>query len=33
MLRKWVEIKGFIHVGTKKYGFFPFTCGYMETDL
>lgn len=33
VLRKWYEGKGFIHVGTKKVDFFPFTCGYMEMDL
>ncbi len=20
----------FVHTGTKKFDFFPFTCGYME---
>ena len=24
---------GFKHIGTKKFDFFPFTCGYMEKDL
>ena len=33
VLRKWYEGKGFVHVGTQKYDFFPFTCGYMEADL
>lgn len=33
ILRKWYEAKGFIHIGTKKFDFFPFTCGYMERDL
>ena len=32
-LRKWYEDNGFVHVGTKKYDFFPFTCGYMERNL
>ena len=32
-LRKWYEKLGFIHTGTKKYDFFPFTCGYMEKIL
>lgn len=32
-LRKWYETYGFIHVGTQKFDFFPFTCGYMEKDL
>ncbi len=33
VLRKWYEDKGFIHTGTIKYSFFPFTCGYMEKKL
>lgn len=33
VLRKWYEKNRFIHTGTEKYDFFPFTCGYMETDL
>lgn len=24
---------GVVHVGTKKFEFFPFTCGYMEKIL
>ncbi len=32
-LRKWYESKGFMHTGTKKFDFFPFTCGYMEKAL
>ncbi|MDE5858956.1 MAG: GNAT family N-acetyltransferase [Oscillospiraceae bacterium] len=32
-LRKWYENHGFIHTGTEKLDFFPFTCGYMEIDL
>lgn len=32
ILRKWYE-DNFIHIGTKKFDFFPFTCGYMERDL
>ena len=32
-LRKWYESKGFLHLGTKKFDFFPFTCGYMEKNL
>ncbi len=24
---------GFIHTGTKKFDFFPFTCVYMEKNL
>lgn len=30
VLRKWYESFGFRHVGTQKFDFFPFTCGYME---
>ena len=30
VLRKWYELFGFIHTGTQKFDFFPFTCGYME---
>ena len=33
VLRKWYEDKGFIHIGTRKFDFFPFTCGYMEKNL
>lgn len=33
VLRRWYEGFGFIHTGTKKFDFFPFTCGYMEKDL
>lgn len=33
VLRKWYESFGFIHTGTQKFDFFPFTCGYMEKDL
>lgn len=33
VLRKWYEKLGFIHVGTQKFEFFPFTCGYMEKKL
>ena len=29
-LRKWYETFGFVHTGTQKFDFFPFTCGYME---
>lgn len=32
-LRRWYERLGFHHTGTKKFDFFPFTCGYMERDL
>lgn len=33
ILRKWYENNGFIHIGTKKFDFFPFTCGYMKRYL
>ena len=33
VLRKWYESFGFVHTGTVKFDFFPFTCGYMEKDL
>lgn len=33
VLRHWYEMLGFKHIGTKKFDFFPFTCGYMEKDL
>ncbi|MBD5452229.1 MAG: GNAT family N-acetyltransferase [Lachnospiraceae bacterium] len=33
VLRHWYERLGFEHIGTKKFDFFPFTCGYMEKDL
>ena len=29
-LRKWYEDHGAEHIGTEKYDFFPFTCGYMK---
>lgn len=32
-MRKWYENRGFIHTGTEKLDFFPFTCGYMEINL
>ena len=32
-LRKWYEDNGAVHVGTKKFDFFPFTCGYMKKEL
>lgn len=32
-MRKWYEAHGFLHTGTEKLDFFPFTCGYMEIDL
>jgi len=33
VLRTWYERFGFVHTGTKKFDFFPFTCGYMEILL
>lgn len=33
VLRKWYESLGFVHTGTQKFDFFPFTCGYMEKNL
>ena len=33
VLRRWYEKLGFVHVGTQKFEFFPFTCGYMEKEL
>ena len=33
ILRKWYEKHGFTHVGTKKFDFFPFTCGYMVKKI
>ena len=32
-LRNWYEKLGFVHTGTKKFDFFPFTCGYMERNV
>ena len=32
-LRKWYEQNGAVHTGTKKFDFFPFTCGYMVKKL
>lgn len=32
-LRKWYEAHGAVHVGTEKFDFFPFTCGYLEKNL
>ncbi|MBE5875986.1 MAG: GNAT family N-acetyltransferase [Lachnospiraceae bacterium] len=32
VLRMWYEDLGFVHIGTKKFDFFPFTCGYMEAN-
>ncbi|MBE5931650.1 MAG: GNAT family N-acetyltransferase [Lachnospiraceae bacterium] len=32
-LRKWYEKYGVVHLGTKKFEHFPFTCGFMEKTL
>ena len=32
-VRKWYEDNGAIHTGTRKYDFFPFTCGYMIIEI
>ena len=32
-LRNWYEDNGAVHTGTKKFDFFPFTCGYMVKEL
>ncbi len=32
-LKKWYENYGFVFTHSKKYDFFPFTCGYMEKEL
>ena len=33
LLKKWYIGYGFRHIGTEKYDFFPFTCGYMEKEI
>lgn len=33
VLREWYEALGFVHAGTQKFDFFPFTCGYLEKTL
>lgn len=32
VLQRWYETMGFVHTGTKKFDFFPFTCGYMQYE-
>lgn len=32
-LRAWYEGFGAKHLGTHKFDFFPFTCGYLEMEL
>ncbi len=33
VLRRWYEQNGAIHIGTQKFDFFPFTCGYLKREL
>ena len=33
LLKKWYIDYGFVPLYTKKYDFFPFTCGYMRKEL
>lgn len=33
VLKKWYASYGFVHTGTQKFDFFPFTCGYMERRI
>ena len=33
VLRSWYESFGFVHTGTEKFDFFPFTCGYLKKSL
>ncbi len=33
ILRKWYEDNGAVHVGTKKFDFFPFTCGFLKKEI
>ncbi len=33
ILRKWYEQNGAVHTGTRKFDFFPFTCGYMVKEI
>lgn len=33
ILRMWYEDLGFVHTGTVKFDFFPFTCGYLEKEI
>ena len=30
VVKQWYSSMGFVHTGTEKLDFFPFTCGYME---
>lgn len=33
VLRRWYEQCGAVHTGTRKFDFFPFTCGYLKKEL
>lgn len=33
VLRSWYESFGFVFAGSKKFDFFPFTCGYFSKNL
>ena len=33
VLRKWYEDNGAVHIGIKKFDFFPFTCGYLKKTI
>ena len=33
VLRRWYEENGFVHTGTEKFDFFPFTCGYLRREI
>ncbi len=32
-LKEWYKKLGAEHIGTRKFDFFPFTCGYMRKDI
>jgi len=33
VLKDWYAANGFVHTGTKKFDFFPFTSGHMEYTI
>ena len=33
VLRKWYEQNGAVHIGTQKFDFLPFTCGFMMKNI
>lgn len=33
VLRKWYEKSGAVHIGTQKFDFLPFTCGFMIKNI